>query len=79
MEMKNNLNFGYTGMIYMGSNLQPIRAIFDTGSANSWILSKNAVQANSKKFHTFDPDTSTTFTLPEHNKTVKITFGSGSL
>ena len=43
MDMKNNYNFGYTGTIYLGSNKQPIRVIFDTGSANSWILSKDAV------------------------------------
>lgn len=43
MDMANNFNFGYTGTFYLGSDKQPIRAIFDTGSANSWILSKDAV------------------------------------
>lgn len=39
MDLHNEWNYGYTGTIYLGSDKQPIRAIFDTGSANSWILS----------------------------------------
>lgn len=31
-----------------GDKLQPIRALFDTGSANPWILGKNAVSTSSK-------------------------------
>ena len=45
MDLNDEENIGYIGEIYLGSddNPQKIRAIFDTGSANSWILSKEAV------------------------------------
>jgi hypothetical protein len=43
MDLNNEWNFGYIGTFYLGSNKQPIRAIFDTGSANSWILSREAI------------------------------------
>ena len=81
MDLNNEWNFGYTGTFYLGSNKQPIRAIFDTGSANSWILSKQAVKdkSNANSFSPFDPSTSETFKANEPKKTVRITFGSGSL
>ena len=44
MELENTENMGYVGEFYLGSGSpQKIRALFDTGSANSWILSKEAV------------------------------------
>lgn len=81
MDLKNNWNYGYTGTIYLGSDRQPIRAIFDTGSANSWILSKESIanDKNANKFQPFDYTTSTTFEKIENHGSVKITFGSGSL
>jgi hypothetical protein len=46
--LDNNKNLSYQGTIYLGSGeLQPIRAIFDTGSANPWILSKEAAELDS--------------------------------
>lgn len=41
--MDNNMNFAYIATIYLGSPPQPIRCIFDTGSANAWVISKEAV------------------------------------
>lgn len=69
------------GTIYLGSDLQPIRAIFDTGSANSWILSKQAIQGknNEEEFHPFEPSSSKTFSFFEPKKFASITFGSGPL
>ena len=81
MNLKNDWNYGYTGTLYLGSDKQPIRAIFDTGSANSWILSVDAIRDyfHKDEFQPFDPTPSSTFkTVPNHG-TVKITFGSGSL
>ena len=43
MTLDNSENMGYVGEFFLGSeNPQKIRALFDTGSANSWILSKEA-------------------------------------
>lgn len=81
MDLENEWNYGYTGTLYLGSDKQPIRAIFDTGSANSWILSVDAIQDSRKKdhFNPFDPTTSSTFkTIPNRGR-VKIYFGSGDL
>ena len=44
MNLQNKYNMGYTGEFHLGSeNPQKIRVMFDTGSANSWILSAEAV------------------------------------
>ena len=42
----NEYNLGYSAEIYLGSesNPQKIRAMFDTGSANAWILSSKAAE-----------------------------------
>ena len=63
MDLNNEWNFGYIGTFYLGSNKQPIRAIFDTGSANSWILSKEAIkgQSDEDEFSPFDQTESETF------------------
>ena len=43
MTLDNTENMGYVGEFYLGSESpQKIRALFDTGSSNSWILSKEA-------------------------------------
>ena len=40
LDMKNTYNYGYIGEFHLGSGEpQKIRALFDTGSANSWIRS----------------------------------------
>ena len=41
LDLVNTWNYGYIGEFYLGTGSpQKIRAMFDTGSANSWILSK---------------------------------------
>ena len=43
MDLVNTYNYGYIGEFYLGSGSpQKNRVMFDTGSANSWILSKQA-------------------------------------
>merc|ERR1712228_455398 len=67
MLLQNNQNYGYIGTFYLGSQsdeegdqgeLQPIRILLDTGSANSWIMSKEAVAEGSES-KTYDPAKST--------------------
>ena len=59
--------------------------MFDTGSANSWILSKENMlkkpKSKQKEHFSFDKSLSTTFDEPDDDdkQWVKITFGSGSL
>lgn len=54
MPLQNNNNYGYIGEFFLGSidadaeegdqgAIQPIRILLDTGSANSWILSRESV------------------------------------
>ena len=39
--MNNHMDYSYVADIYVGNNPpQKIRALFDTGSANTWILNK---------------------------------------
>ena len=59
-----------------------MRVLFDTGSANPWIVSKKALEKEEhKELAAFDPSISTTYFEPEDNKKtrVTITFGSGKL
>ena len=78
--MANSQNLSYIGELYIGSGDTPqkVRAIFDTGSANPWILSslgnKDPAFNNS-----FDPTLSPTFVEPAvlDRQHVEITFGSG--
>ena len=65
--------------MFVGEDKQEIRAIFDTGSANAWILSsacRNA-QTLAQHHHFFDPSHSQTFVDTEQE--AKIFFGSGML
>lgn len=93
MPLTNNNNYGYVGEFYLGSvgsstdestgSLQKIRILLDTGSANSWIRSKQALTEDSGEALAFDPEESRggTFEEPDddHKQNVHITFGSGSL
>lgn len=63
MDMDNNWNFGYVGSIFLGSDKQEIRALFDTGSANSWIIGVESLKgkSNASDFDAFDKSTSSTW------------------
>lgn len=42
VELADRFNTAYMGTIYVGSPPQQIRALFDTGSANTWVFSQKA-------------------------------------
>ena len=85
--MVNNKNISYQGTLYLGSGteLQPIRAVFDTGSANPWILAKESVTGEEHYFFDMEQTVSVEdgghFSQPEEDARyiTKITFGSGFL
>ena len=78
--LTNCQNLSYIGELYIGSGDTPqkVRAIFDTGSANPWILSKQGNKDETTN-NSFDPSLSPTFVEPavEDRQNVEITFGSG--
>ena len=74
MPLTNHGNYGYIGIYYIGADhdeddgcyggeLQPIRMILDTGSANSWVVSNLAVPDNGD-YTPFDPSKSCHFDEP---------------
>jgi phytepsin len=80
VELKNNFNYDYIGAFFVGNPPQEIRACFDTGSANAWILSSSCnnercMPGSFNKY--FDPFESNTFT--NTSKWTSILFGSGAL
>jgi len=79
LALKNNNNTNYIGEIWIGSPPQKIRALFDTGSANSWILGSKCrnKQTLREHHHFFDSDRSPTWLATGEHAT--IFFGSGNL
>ena len=75
----------YTGELFIGSgeNPQKIRCIFDTGSANPWVLSKQGTRDMDPDDDAwyFDPELSPSFEEPydEDKEWVSISFGTGSI
>ena len=71
------------GTVYLGTPLQMVRALFDTGSANTWVFSSQAkklLPTKDKKIHKFyayDSSKSTTAGKPDPKSSVLIKFGSG--
>ena len=71
MNLHNNYNMGYVGEFFLGSETpQKIRVMFDTGSANSWVLSSDVAQSmdveKREKHFFYDPQISPTFEDPEY-------------
>lgn len=62
--------------IFVGNPPQKIRALFDTGSTNTWVLNKATDIGGPKEF-AYDNAASSTSKKTEQK--AKITFGSGSL
>jgi len=68
----------YVSDMYVGNKPQLVRALFDTGSTNTWILNKKVhLPGGNQKERAFDQDASTTF--KSSNQRATIYFGSGSL
>lgn len=52
----------YVSNMYVGNPPQKIRALFDTGSTNTWVLNKKVVlPKNATKEYSFDETASKTF------------------
>ena len=46
LSMRNRKNMSYMSTVYIGTPPQKIRALFDTGSSNLWVVNKSAVKKN---------------------------------
>lgn len=82
--LTNSQNLSYIGELYIGGGQpQKVRAIFDTGSANPWILSLQGTENMNPKHevHPFNPKLSPKFSEPQKGdkKWVRISFGSGEI
>ena len=83
--LTNSQNLSYVGELYMGTPIpQKVRAIFDTGSANPWILSKEAAEKDEdyeSLSHPYDHLISKSYVEPSDDKKqwVDISFGSGEI
>lgn len=66
----------YIGELYVGTPPQKVRAVFDTGSTNTWILNKKT-DVGSEKELSYDNDSSNT--SKQTSQKAIITFGSGKL
>ena len=51
MDLENDFNFTYKATLNIGNPPAPVRAIMDTGSSNTWVLSDKAVTDDDKFEH----------------------------
>jgi len=82
LNTENTWNYAYTSKLHIGTPPQTIDCLFDTGSANAWILSRESIDAKSALVHDYyDPEVSSTAIVPapEDMQNTTIHFGSGSL
>lgn len=79
MTLENFQNTNYIGEIKIGSSKQKIRALFDTGSANSWVLSTQSKNEVTEGEHHFYFDEKSSKTWIDTGEAAKIYFGSGDL
>lgn len=79
MQLQNFQNTNYIGEIKIGSGLDTIRALFDTGSANSWVLSTQSRNplTIAEGHYFFNEENSATW--QDTGESAKIYFGSGDL
>lgn len=74
IKLTDYLNAQYYGPISIGKPAQQFQVIFDTGSSNLWVPSKDCTSCNHKKY---DHDSSKSYR--KNGTEFKITYGSGSL
>lgn len=89
MDLDNTWNYSYVAVVYLGTPPQPIKALFDTGSANAWIVGKESIETRTTgkswthddQFNYFDIEKTTSVEVPPDYtiNSVVITFGSGKL
>jgi hypothetical protein len=61
--LENHWNYNYVGIFEIGTPPKKIRAIFDTGSTNQWVLSSQCENlcCHDGTNWVYDPDSSSTF------------------
>jgi len=74
IQMYNDHDMAYMADVYIGTPPQKIRALFDTGSSNTWILNSKVKEINGLAYHSEQSSTSQATA-----QGADISFGSGSL
>ena len=73
----NYLDTQYSGPITIGSNKQPFNVIFDTGSSNLWVPSKDCTNFACQNKHKYDKSTSKTYKAV--GTPIAIFYGTGNV
>lgn len=69
----------YTSDIYLGNPPQKLRALFDTGSQNTWVLSKSTQVNTNGIFHNYYDQSKSVTAQNMSLNTTHATFGTGKL
>lgn len=70
----------YVAELMVGTPPQKVRALFDTGSTNTWILNKKTPLADGAIAEfSYDETKSSTYKAVSPKQGAEITFGSGGL
>ena len=77
MPMKNDGNMAYMATVYLGTPPQKLRAIFDTGSSNTWVVNRKALTGDMSVQFPYSDEKSTTCKKTDQQAHIK--FGSGQL
>ena len=77
IELNNVRDTQYVGTIGVGTPPQPIRVIFDTGSANLWVTSSQCTSVTCKMHESYDATRSATYRAD--GEPVAIRFGTGRI
>ncbi|RCH78543.1 hypothetical protein CU098_001855, partial [Rhizopus stolonifer] len=73
-----NHGSGYYGEISIGTPPQPFKVVFDTGSADLWVISSDCRNAVCRSQHTAF-NAAKSFTFEDENQNTQIDYGTGSV